>query len=152
MPATVKSIQDREWLYGKSIVRKLALIPNPISSTCRYAGEKRNIIMAVGRWDDLLYKRPFLLMATLEQALPRAPHWEAEIYGNIPPPPGMARQSSEDLRARIRLAGYLPNAEPQRNTPSQNQPLHLPVRGNARRLRGSSAPGLPSLVRALRPC
>ena len=115
MPAAVKSIQDREWLYGKSIVRKLALIPNPISSTCRYAGEKRNIIMAVGRWDDLLYKRPFLLMATLEQALPRAPHWEAEIYGNIPP---LLREwhgnLPEDLRARIRLAGYLPNAELQK--------------------------------------
>ena len=42
--------------------------PPPISSTCRFAGEKRNIIMAVGRWDDLLYKRPCLLMSTLEQA------------------------------------------------------------------------------------
>lgn len=40
--------------------------------------------MAVGRWDDLLYKRPCLLMSTLEQALAHAPHWEAEIYGNIP--------------------------------------------------------------------
>lgn len=58
---------------------------------------------------------PFLLMATLEQALPRAPHWEAEIYGNIPP---LLREwhgnLPEDLRARIRLAGYLPNAELQK--------------------------------------
>lgn len=155
MPAAVKSIQDREWLYGKSIVRKLALIPNPISSTCRYAGEKRNIIMAVGRWDDLLYKRPFLLMATLEQALPRAPHWEAEIYGNIPP---LLREwhgnLPEDLRARIRLAGYLPNAELQKKySQARNQPLHLPVRGERTSPpRKRSAPGLPSLVRALRPC
>lgn len=154
MPAAVKSIQDREWLYGKSIVRKLALIPNPISSTCRYAGEKRNIIMAVGRWDDLLYKRPFLLMATLEQALPRAPHWEAEIYGNIPP---LLREwhgnLPEDLRARIRLAGYLPNAELQRNTPKPESASAPPgPRERTSPPRKRSAPGLPSLVRALRPC
>lgn len=73
IPAALQSVADREWLYGKSIVRKLALVPNPISSTCRFAGEKRNIIMAVGRWDDLLYKRPCLLMSTLEQALAHAP-------------------------------------------------------------------------------
>lgn len=80
IPAALQSVADRQWLYGKSIVRKLALVPNPISSTCRFAGEKRNIILAVGRWDDLLYKRPYLLMATLQQALPHAPHWEAEIH------------------------------------------------------------------------
>lgn len=85
IPSALQSVADREWLYGKSIVRKLALVPNPISSTCRFAGEKRNIIMAVGRWDDLLYKRPGLLMSTLEQALVHAPEWEAEIYGNLPP-------------------------------------------------------------------
>lgn len=140
MPAAVKSIQDREWLYGKSIVRKLALIPNPISSTCRYAGEKRNIIMAVGRWDDLLYKRPFLLMATLEQALPRAPHWEAEIYGNIPP---LLREWHGNLPGRPprpHPPGRLPaqRGAAKEILPSQNQPLHLPVRGNARRLRGSA--------------
>lgn len=119
MPTPVQEGDDPDLIRTEyanlDIVRKLALIPNPISSTCRYAGEKRNIIMAVGRWDDLLYKRPFLLMATLEQALPRAPHWEAEIYGNIPP---LLREwhgnLPEDLRARIRLAGYLPNAELQK--------------------------------------
>ena len=30
--------------------------------------------------DDLLYKRPCLLMSTLEQALAHAPHWEADVY------------------------------------------------------------------------
>lgn len=115
IPAALQSVADRQWLYGKSIVRKLALVPNPISSTCRFAGEKRNIILAVGRWDDLLYKRPYLLMATLQQALPHAPHWEAEIYGNIP---AFLREwhgnLPEDLRNRIHLAGYIPNIELQK--------------------------------------
>ena len=115
IPAALQSVADREWLYGKSIVRKLALVPNPISSTCRFAGEKRNIIMAVGRWDDLLYKRPCLLMSTLEQALAHAPHWEAEIYGNIP---DFLREwhgnLPEPLRTRIHLAGYIPNIELQK--------------------------------------
>lgn len=118
IPAALQSVADRQWLYGKSIVRKLALVPNPISSTCRFAGEKRNIILAVGRWDDLLYKRPYLLMATLQQALPHAPHWEAEIYGNIP---AFLREwhgnLPEDLRNRIHLAGYIPNIELQKNNP-----------------------------------
>lgn len=115
IPAALQSVADREWLYGKSIVRKLALVPNPISSTCRFAGGKRNIIMAVGRWDDLLYKRPCLLMSTLEQALTHAPHWEAEIYGNIP---DFLREwhgnLPEPLRTRIHLAGYIPNIELQK--------------------------------------
>ncbi len=115
IPAALQSVADREWLYGKSIVRKLSLVPNPISSTCRFAGEKRNIIMAVGRWDDLLYKRPALLMSTLEQALAHAPHWEAEIYGNIP---DFLREwhgnLPEPLRTRIHLAGYIPNIELQK--------------------------------------
>ena len=115
IPSALQSVADREWLYGKSIVRKLALVPPPISSTCRFAGEKRNIIMAVGRWDDLLYKRPCLLMSTLEQALAHAPHWEAEIYGNIP---DFLREwhgnLPEPLRTRIHLAGYIPNIELQK--------------------------------------
>ena len=73
----------------------------PISSTCRFAGEKRNIIMAVGRWDDLLYKR-LPADVTLEQA--RTPRTGSrEIYGNILTFSGMARQSSEPLRTRIHL-------------------------------------------------
>lgn len=115
IPSALQSVADREWLYGKSIVRKLALVPNPISSTCRFAGEKRNIIMAVGRWDDLLYKRPGLLMSTLEQALVHAPEWEAEIYGNLPP---FLREwhgnLPQGLRSRIHLAGYIPNIELQK--------------------------------------
>lgn len=71
--------------------------------------------MAVGRWDDLLYKRPCLLMSTLEQALTHAPHWEAEIYGNIP---DFLREwhgnLPEPLRTRIHLAGYIPNIELQK--------------------------------------
>ncbi|XBD74955.1 hypothetical protein ABFY27_02880 [Akkermansia massiliensis] len=154
MPAAVKSIQDREWLYGKSIVRKLALIPNPISSTCRYAGEKRNIIMAVGRWDDLLYKRPFLLMATLEQALPRAPHWEAEIYGNIPPSSGngtaIFRKTSAPASA---WPATCPTRSCKRNTPKPESASAPPgPRERTSPPRKRSAPGLPSLVRALRPC
>lgn len=115
IPSALQSVADREWLYGKSIVRKLALVPPPISSTCRFAGEKRNIIMAVGRWDDLLYKRPCLLMSTLEQALVHAPEWEAEIYGNLPP---FLREwhgnLPQGLRSRIHLAGYIPNIELQK--------------------------------------
>ena len=139
IPSALQSVADREWLYGKSIVRKLALVPNPISSTCRFAGEKRNIIMAVGRWDDLLYKRPGLLMSTLEQALVHAPEWEAEIYGNLPP---FLREwhgnLPQGLRSRIHLAGYIPNIELQKKQSlAKNQSLHLPVRGNAPCLRRS---------------
>lgn len=115
LPAAIKSVQNRQWLYGESIVGKLSLIPNPISSTCRYSGEKSNTIIAVGRWDDLLYKRPYLLMEALKQTMPRAKHWKAEIYGNIPP---FLREwhgkLPEDVRSRIHLVGYLPNTELQK--------------------------------------
>ncbi|MFR1411497.1 MAG: hypothetical protein ACLSUW_03810 [Akkermansia sp.] len=77
IPPPLQSVADRQWLYGKSIVRKLALVQPHFFhlSLCR---KKRNII-AVGRWDDLLYKRPYLLMATLEQALAHAPHGGGDL-------------------------------------------------------------------------
>lgn len=115
MPVAVQSIIDRKWFYGSSIVQKLLMIPNPISSSCHYNGEKHNIIMAVGRWDDLLYKRPYLLMSTLELSLPQIPHWNVEIYGNIPP---FFREwynnLPQSLRSRINLVGFIPNIELQK--------------------------------------
>ena len=57
-PAALLSILDRQWLYGKQICKKLALIPNPISSehTLNPVQPKHNLIVAVGRWDDCFQK------------------------------------------------------------------------------------------------
>ena len=58
-PAALLSILDRQWLYGKQICKKLALIPNPISSehTLNPVQPKHNLIVAVGRWDDCFQKK-----------------------------------------------------------------------------------------------
>ncbi|MFR1252871.1 hypothetical protein [Akkermansia sp.] len=57
-PPALLSILDLQWLYGKQICEKLALIPNPIPSQHIYEPEspKRNLIIAVGRWDDFFKK------------------------------------------------------------------------------------------------
>lgn len=87
-PAALLSILDRQWLYGKQICKKLALIPNPISSehTLNPVQPKHNLIVAVGRWDDCFQKNTNLLMQALEIFVNKSPSpWIVEIYGIIPP-------------------------------------------------------------------
>lgn len=87
-PAALLSILDRQWLYGKQICKKLALIPNPISSehTLNPVQPKHNLIVAVGRWDDCFQKNTNLLMQALEIFVNKSPSpWIVEIYGRIPP-------------------------------------------------------------------
>ncbi|PNC05319.1 glycosyltransferase [Akkermansia muciniphila] len=113
-PPALLSILDRQWLYGKQTCKKLALIPNPISSQHIYepALPKHNLIVAVGRWDDFFQKNTKLLMRALEIFASRHTPWIVEIYGNIPPSLHEWHQSlPPDHQSHIHLNGVVPNQE-----------------------------------------
>lgn len=113
-PPALRSVRDRQWLYGKRTCEKLALIPNPISSQhiWKPVSPKRNLVVAVGRWDDFFQKNTKLLMLTLEIFLCQHIPWDVEIYGNIPLCLHEWHQSlSPDHQACIHLKGIVPNQE-----------------------------------------
>lgn len=118
IPLALDSIRKRQWLYGKHICDRLALIPTPISARPAWtpASPKRDLILAVGRWDDRLQKNPELLMETLEIITRRHTGWNIDIYGNIPPFMRAWHESlPSDQQAAIRLAGPVPNEELQKS-------------------------------------
>lgn len=112
LPDATQSIIDLYWLYGENICKKITTIPNPILGGNNTKKIKTNTILAIGRWDDILYKRPHFLMETLELAMPSIPNWTVEIYGNIPDfMKDWHKKLSHQLQSQILLKGYIPNTQ-----------------------------------------
>ena len=91
------------------------MIPHAISPSLSY-GEgslaKQNRIIAIGRWDDVIQKRPALLTEVIGRLLSRDSHVAVDIVGNLTErirawhhglPPDAAR--------RVHLHGKLPHEE-----------------------------------------
>lgn len=112
-PLALSSVQQRAWLYGEKITSSLRMITCPVSHLCSYKNtEKENIVIAVGRWDDLFQKRPDILMQTLEQAAKESSNWRFEIYGNTPDFLHQWHRSLPgEIREKIHLCGLLHNKE-----------------------------------------
>lgn len=112
LPEATNSIKKLQWLYGKEICDKLITIANPILGGNYTPSKKTNTILAVGRWNDVLYKRPHFLMETLELTIPSIPHWNVEIYGNIPDfMKDWHKKLPPQLQSQIHLKGYIPNTQ-----------------------------------------
>lgn len=112
LPEATNSIKNLQWLYGKELCNKLITIANPILGGNYTPTKKTNTILAVGRWNDVLYKRPHFLTETLELAMPSIPNWNVEIYGNIPDfMKNWHKKLSPQLQSQIHLQGYLPNTQ-----------------------------------------
>ncbi len=112
LPEATNSIKNLHWLYGKEICDKLITIANPIIGGNNTKKTKINTILAIGRWDDILYKRPQFLMKALELAMPYIPNWSVEIYGNIPNfMKDWHKNLSSQLQSQILLRGYIPNTQ-----------------------------------------
>ena len=100
---------------GKDLAARVAVIPHAISPSLSY-GEgslaKQNRIIAIGRWDDVIQKRPALLTEVIGRLLSRDSHVAVDIVGNLTErirawhhglPPDAAR--------RVHLHGKLPHEE-----------------------------------------
>ncbi len=100
---------------GEDLARRVVLAPHPVSGGMHIHADspaKRKQVVAVGRWDDEIQKRPALLMETLERLLSNDHDVHVEIIG----------KSTERLKAwhaalppriagRIHNRGKLPHDE-----------------------------------------
>ncbi len=113
-PVAVERISRICRVYGgDELARRVSLIPHPNAPYMTYdpAIPKEQLLVAVGRWDDLKIKGTSLLMETCERVLADDAHLRIEIYGTIPPAVEKWHGALADSqRDRIELAGRLPNS------------------------------------------
>ena len=101
--------------YGEHIAGKCVEMPCPVSSVFRTMDiERERLFVAVGKWSDVVNKRPEMLMATLEAYLATtdaAELCDTEVYG-APTPEMEAWHAAlpPDMRRRVRLMGKVDHA------------------------------------------
>ncbi len=111
MCPTAADVVSRRLFYGRWLRDRNCPMPCPVSSLCAYDGrQKEELILCIGRWDDVFQKRPEMMMATLEAYYARGGTAESRIYGNITPAlkEWYAGLKSEYVR-KIKIVGYIPN-------------------------------------------
>lgn len=111
MCPTAADVVSRRLFFGKWLRDRNCPMPCPVSSHCAYDGrQKEELILCIGRWDDVFQKRPEMMMATLETYYAQGGTAESRIYGNITPAlkEWHAGLKSEYVQ-KIKLLGYIPN-------------------------------------------
>lgn len=106
-PIAVERIKKYARFFGRNdIARKVHYVPHPVDPTMGYTDcEKRETIIAIGRWDDSFQKRPELLVDVAVKVLSQHPGARFVIAGKN------AHQYSTEIANRIpgvhdRLIGY----------------------------------------------
>lgn len=112
MARPVAEVISKKRFFNKSIVKKNVPMPCPLSADCFYDGRnKKDIILAVGRWDDIIQKRPHILMRTIEYLYSQLTNnTETHIYGCITPQLTEWHTSlPAEIKCKVKLLGYTPN-------------------------------------------
>ncbi|MEO8613575.1 MAG: glycosyltransferase [Luteolibacter sp.] len=89
---------------------RVHLVPHPVNPIFHYDGStsKTPRIVAIGRWDDHLQKRPDVMMHIAERLLTKEQSVEIDIVGNVTPQLANWHQGLERaIAARIHLTGRL---------------------------------------------
>ena len=112
MGAPVAEAISKKIFFDSSVVEKNVPMPCPVARECQYDGQKKKeLILAVGRWDDIIQKRPHILMQTLENFYAKGnSQAETYIYGTLTDELTTWHQSlTPAVRKKISLKGYTPN-------------------------------------------
>ena len=68
---------------GKALANRVTMIPHPVESVFRYSGDdKRRQVVCVGRWQDDIQKRTWLLMEVIDSLIATDDRVEVVIVGN----------------------------------------------------------------------
>ena len=94
---------------GRGLEEKVRLVPHPVNPRFRYCGEvKQRRVVTIGRWDDVVQKRPELMMEVFAKLLARDPQVEVEVIGNRTSELDQWHAGlTETVRNRIRLRGVM---------------------------------------------
>lgn len=103
----------RHPLFGETFAGKAIPMPCPVADSFDYDGTpKENTILFIGRWDDERQKRAKLMMQTLARYYAEPRDTVTEIYGKLTDELKAWHEAlPEQAQAKIRLIGYIPNAE-----------------------------------------
>ena len=100
---------------GKSLAERVAVIPHAISPSLAYeegSPPKQNRMIAIGRWDDVIQKRPTLLTEVIGRLLFGNPSVVIDIVGNLTDQINLWHASlPPDAARRVHLHGKLPHEE-----------------------------------------
>lgn len=106
----------RLWVrrYAPELIERMHLVPNPVAGYFKYDTSipKQDMVIAVGRWDDVEMKRPGLLAEAIAETVRRRNTTEFHIFGaecNILS--DWYRSLKSDARRRIYIHGKVPNQE-----------------------------------------
>lgn len=107
----IRTISNRLF-YGKWVTQKGFPMACPVSPNCVYDSRpKQDLILCIGRWDDIFQKRPEVLMATLEHFYAQGGTAETRIYGTITDALKQWHSSlPEHTSNHIKLNGYIQNS------------------------------------------
>ena len=101
------------------IVRKLMVVPHPVSPAMAYQGEiKQNRVVVVGRWgpEDAVQKDPQRTIEVLGRFLARRPNWTAEVIGKLSGTHApLTAHWSRETQDRLKLTDFLEHEELREN-------------------------------------
>ena len=106
----------RRWarIYAPDLAERMHLVPHPVLDGMKYdpSVEKRDIVIAVGRWDDEEQKRPALLADTISAAAARRNSTEFHIVGDPGPVLSAWHEKLPDgIRERVHLLGRVAHTD-----------------------------------------
>jgi glycosyltransferase involved in cell wall biosynthesis len=92
---------------GAALAERVAVVPHAVESRFRYSGEpKRRQVVCVGRWQDVVQKRPWLLMDVISSLVALDHEVSVVIVGHETAELAAWHQSlPESGRSRVRMAG-----------------------------------------------
>jgi len=98
---------------GADLASRVEVVPHAVESRFRYGGEfKRRQVACVGRWQDVVQKRPRLLMETVGLLVAADAGVEVVIAGQVTVELGEWHRSlSESGRNRVKLRGMVDRDE-----------------------------------------
>lgn len=109
-PTAAQAISQKLF-FGKWVQDKCFPMPCPVSPDCKYeGGEKKDIILCIGRWNDTFQKRPEVLQNCLETLYRKGCTAETRIYGTITDSLRVWHNSlPAEISEKIKLEGYIQN-------------------------------------------
>ena len=92
---------------GADLTSRVALVPHPVQSLFRFAsGTKRRQVACVGRWQDVVQKRPWLLMEVLGLLVTADLGVSVVIAGQVTPAlDAWHRSLTANQRERVQIRG-----------------------------------------------
>lgn len=79
------AVQNISYFLSKNknsdLIKKIIMIPNPVTIDVDLSNKKENFIISIGRWDDKGPKNPKGLVKSLSEFLLFKKHWKALVIG-----------------------------------------------------------------------